>query len=112
MQDQSDATITKYPWDKVYKSLEFLRYSIYPPCRNEADMKRLLYEAGEVKTKFGEFRGERYFQGIFNGSALWINERVVKAIPKNTKVDMCFDLTFGIVPLGYRQLLIGHANIS
>lgn len=111
-QQVDDHIIVDLAYDKISSTLEKLRLSLYPPCKNLVELDKLLLSDPTVRQKFGVFKGMEFYQGQFEGSAMFLNETIINKIPDKTKTTWYFDSTFSILPLDFKQLLIGHVEIA
>lgn len=111
-EQNDDYIISDHPWEKVSNTLEYWRLSKFPSCHDQETLDQLLRENQNIKKEFGKFKDLTFYQGIFNGSALFINEKIIKRIPCSTKSNWYFDSTFKILPLEFKQLFIGHVEIE
>lgn len=112
VEQEDEDIIAELSWDTVDSTLKRLRQSRFPKCQTQAEFHDLLENNLKVREDFFLFKGTELYQGMALGSAVFVNEKIMNNIPKNTKTNWYFDGTFKIQPLDFKQLFIGHVEIE
>lgn len=94
-------------WKKCRKTLERIRYDKMPSCKSLEELKNLLEdEESFVYSRFGEIRGQDFYQGSVGNNMIFANLDLIKELPE--KFNMFVDGTFNVTPYCARnhQLLV------
>lgn len=118
--DYQQDTTGRLEWQNVQRTLNAIRSTNYPACRNRSMLEDLLNNNEQVKKTFGEIDGKAFYAGhVGTGrerSAVFlvpkIHERVRADLAAGKKARLHVDATFNILPLNYKQLLIVQAFID
>lgn len=106
-----DAQKHDYDWCKVRSALYSCRNSVFPSCPTQDELSNLLCNNPDVKQNFAVFNNQRFYQGMFGGCFVFVPVGVIGS-GKEITGEFFADATFGILPLGFYQMLIVKATIE
>jgi hypothetical protein len=106
--------IEKFNYVKKASGLKKARRRAFPKCANAEDLDKILSENINMKSQYGEFRGQPFYRKLVGGGSQKATIFVCQQGVNNLKLDgkLFVDATFGIVPLEFKQLLIVMGEIA
>lgn len=101
-------------FDKISRGLNYLRAKKYPKCSSIKDLDNVLKTMPACRKAFGLFRDEEFYQDFVqlgkSAASIFVCKQIYNRIEPNAMFFM--DGTFGILPLGVKQLLIIMAEVG
>lgn len=99
---------------KISRGLNKIRAKKYPKCVNVSDLDHLLKTVPSCREAFGSFRSQDFYQGLVkvgeSTGSIFVCMQIVDNMSPNSTVYI--DGTFGVLPLGLKQLLIIMADVG
>lgn len=104
----SDAILERTSFNKIVRGLNKLQSRKFPTCLNVNDLDNVLKNIPSCRKEFGTFRNEIFYQGLLQDgnscASIFLCKQITAKMDQNNTLYV--DGTFGVLPLGLKQLLI------
>ena len=90
------------------RGLNKLRSRKFPRCQHAEDLDFILKNNERCREAFGVFRDENFYEGMVkvgeSSGSIFVCNQILREM--NQESTIYTDGTFGVLPLGFKQLLI------